>query len=156
MKSSHNSGYGFLLERAKRYCSYQERSISDVIRRLKEWNLKDSIIEKIILSLKKEGYVDDQRFAKVYAGSKFRINKWGRNKIIQELQRKQIPELIIHIGLKEIDEDEYITTLKGLITKKGFDIKEKDPFIARGKLAAYAISKGFEPDIVWDIINEKD
>lgn len=156
MKPGHSSGYGFMLERAKRYCSYQERSLFDVRNRLKDWNLRESIIDKIIMSLRKEGYVDEQRFARIFAGSKFRINKWGRNKIIQELQRKHVPDLMIHIGLEEIDDEEYIATLKSLITRKSFEIKEDDPFTAHGKLAAYAISKGYEPDIVWNIIKEKD
>ena len=50
--------------------------------------------------------------------AKFRIKKWGRNKIIAELRARKIPELIIQIGLEEIDEYEYIKVLRETIEKK--------------------------------------
>ncbi len=43
----------FLLEKARKYCAYQERSIFEVKTKLISWNIKDKIISEIILSLKK-------------------------------------------------------------------------------------------------------
>jgi len=156
MKHSNVTHPDFILEKARSFCSYQERCLSDVKNKLKEWMVKDNVAEKIIDTLRRDGFLDDQRYACVFSGSKFRMNKWGKNRIIYELQKKEIPDLYIQIGLQEIDEEEYITVLKQLITKKSFEIKDNDPYRSRKRLATYAISKGFEPPLVWNILKETD
>jgi len=60
------------------------------------------VAEKIINKLVDDDYINEERFARNYAGSKFRIKKWGKNRIIYEMKRKCIPDLIVQIGLEEI------------------------------------------------------
>ena len=72
----------FLLGKARKYCAYQERSIFEVKTKLISWNINDKIISEIILSLKKDNFISEDRFAAAFALGKMRNNKWGRNKII--------------------------------------------------------------------------
>ncbi|MEA3458350.1 MAG: regulatory protein RecX [Candidatus Thermoplasmatota archaeon] len=104
--------------------------------------------------LVKENYLDEERYAKAYAGGKFRINKWGKNKIINELNKKQIPDIYIQIGLHEIDNEEYFNTLKEIISKKDAIIKIVDPEKRKQNLANYAISKGYNRELVWKVLNQ--
>ena len=108
----------FILNKARHYCSYQERCIKDVSTKLRQWKVRPLMAEKVIEKLIHEGYLDEERYARFFAGGKFRINHWGRNKIIRELARRGIPELIIQIGLKEIEEEEYQETLHDLLIRK--------------------------------------
>jgi regulatory protein len=100
------------------YCAYQERCIRDVTSKLKDWNLRESQIEKIIEKLKKDNFINEERFAKSFARGKFKVNKWGRQRIAFELHLKNIPAHMIQAGLNEIDEEEYMDMLKQLILKK--------------------------------------
>lgn len=143
----------YLLSKCQKYCSYQERSIFEVKRKLYEWKSQPKVADKIIIQLINDNYLNEERFAKSFSIGKFRHKKWGKNKIIFELRKKQIPELIIQIGLAEIDQEEYLQTLKEIITKKANEVKETNPLKKKYKIATYAMNKGFYSGFVWDIIN---
>ncbi len=141
----------FLLEKARKYCAYQERSIFEVKTKLISWNIKDKIISEIILSLKKDNYINEDRFAAAFALGKMRNNKWGRNKITYALLQKHIPELTIQIALNSLDENEYLETLKSVITSKKID--DENEFRRNNKLVRFAKQKGFQPELVWKVVN---
>ena len=140
----------FLLVKARKYCAYQERSIFEVKTKLISWNINDKIISEIILSLKKDNFISEDRFAAAFALGKMRNNKWGRNKIAYALMQKQIPELTIQIALNSLDENEYLETLKSVINSKNID--DENEFRRNNKLVRYAKQKGFQPELVWKVI----
>jgi len=140
----------FLMEKARNFCAYQERSIEDVKTKLFQWKASEETVEEIIKKLKEENYVDEERFARVFAVGKLRHNKWGRNKIIYALKQKKIPDLYIQIGLGEIDDDEYINTLKAILSSK--KVAGKNEYVRQNKLVQYAIQKGFQADLAWKIL----
>ncbi len=140
----------YLLEKARNYCAYQERSIFDVKTKLLQWKATEETIEGIIKKLKEENYINEERFVKAFALGKLRHNKWGRNKIIYALKQKNIPDLYIQIGLGEIDEQEYVNTLKAVLSSK--EVKAKDEFTRQNKLVRYAAQKGFQPELAWKVL----
>ncbi|MBK9291528.1 MAG: RecX family transcriptional regulator [Bacteroidetes bacterium] len=144
----------FFLEKARHFCDYQERCIFEVREKLQSWNVRPEVAEQIIVQLEKEGYLDEDRYVRAFALGKLRHNKWGRNKIIYALRQKRIPELIIQIGLSEIDSEEYLNVLRSVLSEKR--ISETDPYKYKAKLANYAIQKGFQPSLVWQVINEAE
>ncbi len=141
----------FLFEKARNFCDYQERCIYDVKNKLQTWKASDTTIERIINRLEKEDYINEERFAVTFAVGKLRNNKWGRTKIFYALSQKHIPEIYIQMGLNEIDEEEYLNTLKSVLNSK--KINESDDFKRKAKLVKYAQQKGFQPSLVWKVIN---
>lgn len=140
------------LAKMYRYCAYQERSHQEVKNKLFELGLRQNEGDEIVSRLITEGFLNEERFAKAFAGGKFRMKKWGRLKIMNELEAKGLTKNCIKSGLKEIDEDDYRKTLTALLTKKSLDLDENNQFVKKDKLSKYAIQKGFEPDLVWSII----
>lgn len=144
-----------ILVRARSYCAAQERCRSEVERKLSEWKTPSSLTNRIIDSLMKDGFLDEVRFAKAFAGGKFRISKWGKTKITHELKHKGVPEAAIRGGLEEIGEEEYEETLTALLSKKSREIKETDPFKRKQKLIGFAMQRGFHPDLIHKILELK-
>ena len=144
----------FLLEKARHYCSYQERCIYDVKKKLKEWQASDETVKKIISQLEDEDFINEERYAVSFAIGKLRNNKWGRAKIFHALMQKHIPELYVQMGLGEIDEEEYLSVLKSVIKSK--KINESDPFTRNNKLVKYAVQKGFRSDLAWEVVKGLD
>jgi regulatory protein len=140
-----------ILASIEKYCAYSERCVQDVKNKLYSWRLSESSINKIIHHLEAEDYINEERYARVYAVSKMRNNKWGINKIIYSLQRKGIPELYIQIGISSIDDNEYIKILKGVLSSKKID--EKDEWTRKNKLVNYGVQKGFQAELCWKVIN---
>ncbi len=143
------------LNRLRNYCAYQERCIMDVKIKLEEFHLHDNLNEAIINKLIEENYLDEERYARIFAGGKFRINKWGKNKIYHALEQKKVPELYILEGLNEIEDEEYLSTLRMIINQKRTQLKESDLSQRNKKLANFAIARGFEQNLVWNVLKER-
>lgn len=143
-----------ILLKASSFCAYQERTQQEVRNKLYEQDVDKDLIEEVIVKLIEENFLNEERFAKAYAGGKFRIKRWGRNKIVQELKQKGLSAYCIKKGMEEIDAKDYEDTLQFLIDKKEKEVKEKNVFKRKDKISKYLIRKGYEPELVWDKINE--
>ena len=141
-------------ERIQAYCAIQDRCQWEVERKMKEWGISDEIIENILTDLILEKFVDEQRFAESFCRGKFRIKRWGKMKIKNELKIKNISENCIQIGLEQIDEKEYTQTLVHLYEKKRNSLKDKNQFIRKVKIAKHLQQKGFESNMIWELINK--
>ncbi|HEX6890184.1 MAG TPA: regulatory protein RecX [Chryseolinea sp.] len=139
-----------------KYCAYQERTHFEVRNKLYEYGLGSDAVDELITQLIGEGYLNEERFAKTFAGGKFRIKSWGRIKIVHALEAKGLTRNCIALGLKEINETDYMETLQTLLEKKAATVQSDDDFVMRDKIAKYAIQKGFEPELVWRCIKEMD
>ncbi|MBX2913864.1 MAG: RecX family transcriptional regulator [Cyclobacteriaceae bacterium] len=138
----------------QRYCAYQERSHKEVKTKLFEYGLYTGQVDEIISQLITDGFLNEQRFAKAYAGGKFRMKKWGRLKIKHELEFLGLTKNCIQQGLKELEGPDYTKTLRQLLQKKAATLKEESPFRKRDKVARFAIGKGYEPELVWKMVKE--
>lgn len=142
------------LQRVRKYCAYQERSHSEVRNKLLQYGQKGLDLEEIITKLIEENYLNEERFAKAFSGGKFRIKGWGKNKIRQQLHVKKISAYNINQALKEIDNAEYEKMLKKIIQKRTVTLQGLTSFEKRNKLARYLITKGYETELVWNILNQ--
>ena len=136
------------------YCAYQERSRQQMRDKLAEWGQEPDAIERMLGELEKDNFLNEERFARAYAGGKFRVKRWGRYKILQGLKQHRVPEALQKKALTEIDPEAYWESLLYLLEKKNRSTHEKDPYTKKNKLAHYAISKGYESDLVWDAVKE--
>jgi regulatory protein len=143
------------LKKAADFCAYQERSQQEVRDKLYTWGLHKDGVENLVALLISEGYINEERFAKAFAGGKFRIKKWGRVKIKNELKLRKISEYCIRKAIQEISERDYIKSLKEIIDKKSKDINEKNNFKKAAKVASYCISRGYENEQVWELLKDK-
>jgi regulatory protein len=140
-----------ILQKAASYCAYQERTHDEVRQRLKKWNVWGEEADELIAELISMNYLSEERFAKTYAGGKFRIKNWGRMKIKQELQRRGLSTYSIEKGMSEIEDKAYIDGLRVLLVKKKVLLSktETDQFKLKNKLARFALGKGYESELVW-------
>ena len=143
-----------IIQKIRNYCSYQERCIREVEEKLKSLAVQKQKIPGIINQLQIDGYLSEERFAKAYAGGKFRLNKWGRNKIEFELRIRGIPELMIQEGLAGIDDEEYRDALKELMIRKYNEIKSEKNVNIREKILKFAYGKGYEMEIILVLLKE--
>ncbi len=140
--------------KAAAYCAYQERCQQEVRDKIYSYGLHKIEVEDLISYLITEGFINEVRFARAYAGGKFRIKKWGKVRIAHELKLRKISEACISKGFEEISEEEYIKTLDTLINKKSASLKHKIALIRKKKVAGYLINKGYEGALVWERLKD--
>lgn len=140
--------------KAARFCTYQERAPKQVLEKLSSYGLHEVQVVKVMEELVNEGFINEARFATSYANGKFRLKKWGRLKIKLGLERYELDPICIESVLRDIPSDEYTHILTQLIEKKWNSVKAPDSYIRKHKVAQFAMSRGFEPDLIWTLLKD--
>lgn len=135
------------------FCAYRDRSHKEVEEKLREMNMIPLAQEQIIIQLMQEDFLNEERFARSFVRGKFRIKKWGRIKIRQELKFREISSPIIKLALTEIEEKAYLQSLEDLAIKKEKTLKESNSFKKKKKLADFLLQKGYEANLVYEKVN---
>nr|WP_317130122.1 regulatory protein RecX [Pedobacter hiemivivus] len=144
------------LAKAEHYCAYQERAQQEIRDKLYEWGLWSDDVEELISELIQTNFLNEERFTEAYVSGKFKIKRWGKIKIKQGLKLKRIPDKMISRALNTIDYDDYLNTILVTAQKKAPLIKENDAFKRKYKLISYLMSKGFEKDLIIDVLKASE
>lgn len=142
------------LEKLKKWCAYQERSHTDAKRKLYQLRVSALDADAVIAALVEENYLNEERFALAFAGGKFRIKGWGKQKIKMELKKHGVSEYCIKKALKTLEEEDYEKKLSALINKKLSLAKQSDKRKLYISVYTYAVSKGFENNLVKTELNK--
>ncbi|TKB97869.1 regulatory protein RecX [Pedobacter cryophilus] len=142
--------------KAESYCAYQERSQYEVRGKLLDLGMRYDELEEIIAYLIENNFLNEERFANAYARGKLRIKGWGKNKIAQGLKFKQVSLPLVKKALKNLDETEYLEKLKEVLDKKNESVKEKTAYQRNFKLTQYALSRGFERDLIFFMLKDSE
>jgi regulatory protein len=142
------------LNKAQKYCAYQERCSEEVKRKLYSWGLENEKIIQIIHKLEKENFLSDERFTELYVRSKVNQKRWGKQKIKAELNSRNIDYTIIEEQIASIDVDIYNENIRLLIDNKIKELERFEPIKKIQKLNQYLLSKGYEPDIIIKTIKQ--
>lgn len=142
------------IAKIRRWCAMQERCLVDVKIHALALGLSDKESQNVIQALQEEGFVDEERYAKLYAGSKFRNKNWGRARIIGELKARQVPMDVIQVGLSEINEEDYRNRIIEMVKHKIAVTDRSNTSLFKHRLAKPAIAKGYETELVHEIIDE--
>ncbi|MEO5909339.1 MAG: regulatory protein RecX [Pelobium sp.] len=141
------------IQKLEGFCAYQERSHYEVRGKLISLGIYGDELERVMLHLIENNFLNEERFANLYAQGKLRINGWGRNKIKQGLKFRQVSDPLIKKALNKLNENEYLEKLTTVIEKKRRSIKEKQEYKINYKLTQYAFSRGFEQDLIFFVLN---
>lgn len=143
-----------ILDKMAKYCAYQERSVKEVTDKLKTFEISEKDREEIINYLIDNKFVNDKRFAHAFVRGKINQSGWGVNKIRFHLIQKGVSKEIIDEALQSFDEEAYRQRLVEVLKAKAKTVKAANDFERNRKLAAYAIQKGFEAPLVWEVIRK--
>lgn len=153
-----HSRKGYTIQEATKkiehYCAYQDRCHKEVNAKLKEMGMIPIAIDTIIGQLIEDRFLNEERFAKSFARGKFKIKKWGKYRIVNELKQRDISKYNITSALKEIDPNEYLETLDILAKKRLQQLSESNIQKRKKKLADYLLYRGWESNLVYQKLVE--
>ena len=141
-------------KKLEQYCAYQERCHKEVLQKLRDMHMIPEAIDVVIGHLLEHNFLNEERFAKTFVSGKFKIKKWGKRRLVQELKQKDISKYNINLGLSIISDEAYIDTFNALAEKKLQTIRESNSLKKKKKLADYLLYRGWEPHLVYDKVNE--
>ena len=142
------------LSKLQKYCSYQDRCHKEVEKKLKEMRMIPEASDQIIIALIDGDYLNEERFALAFVRGKFKIKKWGRQRLTSELKQRNISKYLIDKALKQIPKAAYKATFESLAHKKVASIKGVSAFKNKKKLADYLLYRGWESSMVYEKVNQ--
>lgn len=139
-----------------RMCAGTEHCRSEVLSRLLKSTDDQELCQQVLNRLTTERYIDEERYVRAFAHDKLLFARWGRRKIQQELWRKGLPEVLYQSVLQEEeDEASYRRILQELLESKKKSTKGRNAYEIRMKLARFAASRGFETDLIFDLLGSE-
>ena len=124
--------------------------------KMTRWGIDEDAQQRVVEYLVANRYVDDRRYARSFVNDKLKYNKWGPRKIEQPLWMKHIDESILREALDDVDNEEYISVLRPLLTSKRKTTKAETDYEMNQKLLRFAIGRGFTFEQVKEVIDDVD
>jgi regulatory protein len=134
------------LKRLTNLCAATEYCEYDLCEKMRKWGVDYIDIDHVIARLRRDNYIDDERYCRAFVNDKYRFAKWGKVKIAQALIQKRLPQESFRRQLNEIDNEEYLAILSEILRSKRKSIHAESDFELNGKLMRFAMSRGFELD----------
>ena len=140
-----------ILDVALNLLSYRMRSKAELMRRLKRKNFNEDGIYAVMEKLEKKGYVNDQKFAYVFAREKVRRKLIGPVALRSEFSVHSLdPDILEHTLKKTYDEFPEHTIIEQLLAKRKVPTNEPLDLKGKKKIVNTLRNKGFS----WDRIQE--
>ena len=145
--------YQDALKYSMNLCSKSERCRSEVRDKLEGFGLPDAEIDRVLAALEQEKFIDEARYASMFAADKIRLNKWGKIKIRYILNQKKIPPETIDQALDGMDPVMYEEILRKELLKKMKTLRSGSPWEKRNRLFRFASQRGFESDLIRSVLD---
>lgn len=136
------------------YCSYQDRCHKEIKEKLKSFKISSEELNEIVSNLIKDNYLNESRFSKSFVRGKFNIKNWGKVRIVNELKLRNISIYNINLGLKEIDDQDYINKLEDIFNKKLSSLRNLNSNLKKKKIISYLLYRGWESNLIYSKANE--
>jgi regulatory protein len=138
------------LELAYRYLGRRERTVAEVRARLERAELPAAEIDAAVGELIDLGYLDDARYARVFAEDKRQLEDWGSERIERVLRERGVDRPLIAAvlaGAPDAGEDERALAL----LRRRFPHPSDDPR-ERERALGVLIRKGYESEIAYEVV----
>ena len=139
---------------ALRLLSFSSRSVVDLRNRLKQKKYPDALIDQAIDSLKKQGLVNDEKFAKLFAESRLYSRPTGRRQLEIDLKKKGLSQELVQKTVSELKDYDEKPMVRELILKrlKGMSGISKEK--KRMRLYGLLKRRGFGGDAIFSVMDE--
>lgn len=155
LSNTKNNPFILLKKRALYYLAKREYSHLELKFKLSEYaqslKLNEEKLDLLLLSLISDGWLSDERYCEQFIHAK--KNKFGRYKIIRELQEKGVDSALIEQCLSPLRNQELLYAKQVWQKKFKFLPSSKEEW---SKQARFLQSRGFDVSLIKKILNAKE
>ncbi|MBL7575260.1 regulatory protein [Peptoniphilus asaccharolyticus DSM 20463] len=131
-----------------------KKTVKEVKDYLSKKGYDEDVVELTADYLVEKGYIDDRKYVSAFVNDKLKINKYGRNKIKNQLIVHGIDKDLAESAVYNLDENIEYENLKSHAEKK-FKTLKKD-MNTKSKLINHLIYKGYQYDMIKNVLKEFD
>jgi regulatory protein len=138
------------LELAYRQLNRREQTISEMRRHLARRGIEDEAVDGAIEELTEQGYLDDARYARLFAEDKRALEQWGSDRIKRSLQDRGIELDVIEASLTtDVNDSDHDRALELLIRRFPSPPRDRRE---RDRALGLLIRKGYDSDLALEVL----
>lgn len=147
-------------------CDVYHVGLESINRRFKStYDLKESLlkkeypcelVEKAIEKLLKQGYLNDQSFAKSYINNQIITTNKGPYKIRRELSEHRVDTNIIEEEIEVFDEDTQLEKIRKVTTRLYNSNRNRGGVVLKKKIVNDLVNLGYDTSAISKVINDFD
>lgn len=135
---------------AYRYLNRRERTVAEMRRHLVARGCREDEAEAALEQLLEQGYLDDGRYARLFAEDKRELEQWGSERIERALLQRGIDRHVVdHTVTQDQGEGDLaraLSLLERRIPRPPRDQRERD------RALGILLRKGYEPELALDAL----
>lgn len=139
-------------QKADRFIGFKMRTEKEVRDKLTSEDFSQDIVDRVVASMLKYKYIDDEGYARMYTRDCINLKKWGPQRIKAELCKRGISTLIAERAVSEAMPEDNSSIIASLIEKKikntPLDLKEKQ------KIINFLLRRGFNYNDIKTVIED--
>ena len=112
-----------------------------------------SLHDNVIVELIKDNFLNEERFVFSFVRGKFRIKKWGKIKLRNELFQRNITSFLINNAIGQINDNDYMETFDEIALKKFNNLNNETDLSSKKKFVTYLQYRGWETDLIFKKVN---
>jgi len=139
-----------------RLLSFRNRSEQELVQKMKQKQYDVEVIKNTIAFLKHHQYINDEAFTNDFVKSKLSTQKYGKNRIKQELYQKGISKDLINSTIDEMSnsDQEYETALELSRKKLLTSYRNDDTQSQYRKIGGFLQRRGFGFETISKVLNK--
>ncbi|MFC4077913.1 RecX family transcriptional regulator [Salinithrix halophila] len=137
-----------------RYVGYKPRTVSEVERYLTGKGFAPEHHHPVIAEMKKQGYLDDRRFAESWVEERRRTKGYGVAMLRQELKQKGISEEVVAEAVGDLGQDEEREVAQQVAEKRYRRLRGHPWPAVERRLGQYLFRRGFASSLVYSLLRE--
>ncbi|CAB4867420.1 unannotated protein [freshwater metagenome] len=138
------------LETAHRYLNHRDRTVAEVRRQLESRRVEPGTIDQCVAVLEEQGYLDDTRYARLFAEDRRRLDGWGAERIERRLRHYGVPPEQIATTLEELGPADELTAALEVLRARLHGPPSDDR--ERERALALLVRRGYELDVAYDAV----
>ena len=139
---------------ALKLISFSARSVEELRRRLELKRYPADIITDVIESFRKQGLLDDEKYARLFASARVYGRPAGKRQIELELKRKGLSESVVQKtleGMKDYDEKK---AARDLVSKRFERMTGVSSEKRKSRLFGFLKRRGFGSDVIFSVMDD--
>jgi regulatory protein len=138
------------LRLAYAYLNRRERTEAEVRRHLEARGVEPSAAESVIATLREQGYVDDGRFARLFAQDRRHLDQWGSERIRRTLQDRGLDRDLVAATLGQTPAEDELERARALLRRRfpslPLDLRDRE------RALGVLLRKGFDSDLALEAV----
>ena len=136
------------IEIALHFLKFRPRTVFEITEKLKSKKISEKEIKETISVLKRNGLLDDEKFAKMWIGDRNRFKPTGNFLLKMELKKLGISEHLIEDAISLQDEIE--------LARLALELKNRYRNAEFSKQAQFLQRRGFSMNVIFKVLKKEE